>query len=458
MTSDTIFTTQIHHAEGFARFSTNQIERGLLLLAALFVGVTQFGFLLASGQRLLDGYPLVVWLLCAFGAHLMLCRVLPHRDPLIFPIVMLFCGWGLVLIERLAPPFAAKQTLWLIVSALVLWGVVSRPLHLRWLQRYRYVWLFGGLALLGATIVVGRNPAGFGPRLWLGLFDAYFQPSELLKVLLLVFLASYLAEQRDLLIDPARSAWRKVRVLVPLIVMWGISAVLLVLQRDLGTATLFYLVFLAVLYVATGDWRIVLAGLVIGVGGVLLGYRALVSLADLATSDNRALAELGRSALALVNVVRLRVGVWWNPWPNADDQAYQIVQSLLAFAAGGVFGQGVGQGSPTYIPVVHSDFAFAAVAEEWGLLGTLCVVLLAAIFAMRALRLAVQLESNPFRALLAAGIGITYSVQSLLIMGGTLKLIPLTGVTLPFLSYGGSSLLANFMMVGLLLVLSHRKA
>jgi len=160
----------------------------------------------------------------------------------------------------------------------------------------------------------------------------------------------------------------------------------------------------------------------------------------------------------LFDVVRLRVDTWINPWPEASDRAFQIVQSLLAFAAGGVFGRGVGLGAPTFIPVVHSDFVFAAIAEEWGLLGALGVVLCLAVLVLRALRAAISASRWPFHSLLAAGIGVSLGVQSLLIMAGVLKLAPLTGVTLPFVSYGGSSLLSSFIMIGLLLRITDAEA
>jgi cell division protein FtsW (lipid II flippase) len=406
------------------------LERLLLACAGGFVVVSHLAYTLAARQEITNLLHLAVWLACVVVGHLALNRRLPGRDPLVFPIVMLFCGWGLVLIDRLAPPFAIRQTVWLVVSVGAMVGVVSLPRSLRWLSRYRYLWLVGGLILLGTTIILGRNPAGFGPRLWLGVFDAYFQPSELLKLLLIVFLASYLAENRELLADERASTISRLRYLLPLLMMWGISLIVLVWQRDLGTATLFFIIFLGMLYIATGQ-----AGYVVG-GAILL-------------------LLAGGVAYFAFDVVKLRVDVWLNPWPEANDRAFQIVQSLLAFASGGVFGQGIGQGSPTYIPVVHSDFIFAAIGEEWGLLGTLCVVACIAVFSVRAFRLAARLESRPFRGLLAAGIGITLATQSLMIIGGTIKLIPLTGVTLPFLSYGGSSLLVNFIMVGLLLILSN---
>jgi cell division protein FtsW len=409
-----------------------QRERGLLGVAALFVGVTHLSYLLLREQEITHLWRFGVWLLCVGGGHWALNRTLPTRDPLLYPVMMLFSGWGLALIDRLAPPFAVRQTLWLVIAMIALIAVIQLPHHLRWLSRYRYLWLIGGLGLLITTILLGRNPAGdapYLPRLWLGVFDAYFQPSELLKIVLIIFLASYLADHRDLLIAQGDSLIGWARYFAPLLSMWGVSVVILVWQRDLGTAALYLMVFLGLVYLATGQARYAFGGL------ALLGIAGVV-------------------AYFAYGLVRLRVDVWWNPWPEADDRAFQIVQSLIAFAAGGVFGQGIGQGSPTYIPVVHSDFVFAAIGEEWGLIGTLSVIASAALLTTRSFRLAAREEGRPFQSLLAAGIGLTYATQSLLILGGTLKVIPLTGVTLPFLSYGGSSLVINFLMFGLLFIIS----
>ncbi len=407
-------------------------ERLLLVLAGLFVLIAQTSLILARGRTIADYWHVAVWVVCAVVGHVALQRRLPRRDPFLLPIVMLLSGWGLALIDRLAPAFADRQAVWLAVSLAALIAVVAAPGHLRWLSRYRYLWLFGGLLLLALTIVVGQNPSGGGPRLWLGIPDVYFQPSELLKVLLVAFLASYLADNRTLLdahtsIGPVRVP--SIRFLAPLLLMWGISVIVLVWQQDLGTATLFFVIFLAMLYLASGQLIYVVSGIVL-------------------------LAVVGVLGYTHFDVVRLRVDTWLNPWQEFNSRSFQITQSLLAFAAGGVFGQGIAQGSPTYVPVVHSDFVFAAVGEEWGLLGTLAVVGCMALLILRGLRLAARTDARPFRAFLAAGISITIAVQSLLIMGGVLKLIPLTGVTLPFLSYGGSSLLVSFIMTGLLIVLS----
>ncbi len=409
-------------------------ERLLLLIAGLFLLAIHTGLMLARGSNVLNYWHVAVWIGCAAAGHLVLSRRLPRRDPFLFPIVMLLSGWGLTLIDRLASPFATRQTIWLIVSVGAMLLIVMLPDHLRWLRRYRYLWLIGGLVLLVLTILIGRNPSGGGPRLWLGVFDLYFQPSELLKVLLVAFLASYLADNHPLLaklhtplVGPMRLP--ALRFLAPLLLMWGISVVILIWQRDLGAATLFFVVFLIMLYIASEQILYVVEGVVLLLIAGIIAYYAF-------------------------DVVKLRIDMWRYPWDRFDNEAFQIVQSLLAFSAGGVFGQGVAQGSPTYIPVVHSDFVFAAIGEEWGLIGTLAVTACIAALILRGLRLAVQVQARTFRLFLATGISVMFATQSLLIMGGVLKVIPLTGITLPFLSYGGSSLLVSFIMVGLLLVLS----
>jgi cell division protein FtsW (lipid II flippase) len=342
----------------------------------------------------------------------------------------------LILVERLAPNFADRQSLWLVVSTAAMLGAVFLPNVLRWLRMYRYLLLFGGLFLLVATIILGTNPSGQegAPELWLGFGTLYFQPSEALKIILVAFLASYLGEQYPALrAEGLETDQRRIslspRIFGPILLMWGLSVVILIWQRDLGTAILFFVVFLVLLYVASGYTPLLIIGSVLIVTAAIVAYR-------------------------LFDVVQLRVDIWLNPWPEADTRAFQIVQSLMAFAAGGVVGQGIGQGSPIYIPVVHSDFVFAALAEEWGLLGVIVAIACVAAFVMRGLRIAIIQRGRPFHSLFAIGLSLLLGVQSLLIMAGILKLIPLTGVTLPFFSYGGSSLLMSFVSVGLLLRLS----
>lgn len=376
-----------------------------------------------------------VWVVCAGLATHVVRRQLPGHDPFVLPVVYLLAGWGLALIWRLTPTFGLRQTLWLAVATAAMLGVVLLPGDLRWLRRFRYTWLLLGLLLTGLTLVVGVNPSGEGQQLWLGCCGLYLQPAEILKLLLVVFLASYLADRRELLFDtrpgrrlPGPPRPEALVYFLPMLVMWSFSALLLISQRDLGMSTLFFAVFVIMLYLASGRWEYVAAGALLLALAAWLGFY-------------------------LFDVVRLRVEAWWNPWADPTGRSFQIVQSLLALASGGVFGSGPGLGAPGLIPVAHSDFIFASLAEEWGLAGALAAVGLVAVLVLRGLRVAAS-ATEPFGQLLAGGLSAVLGVQAFLIMGGVVKLTPLTGLTLPFLSYGGSSLVANFILVGLLLRLS----
>ena len=413
------------------------IERLLLFIAGLFLFVNRLALTVVNNSSDVANWAqMLSWLVCAIVGHYWLKRYLPRHDPYIFPLTMFLTGWGIVIIERLAPVFADRQTVWLVVGTPILLSTACLPYALRWLRSYRYIILVIGLLLLVGTIFLGRNPSGLAgaPQLWLGFGSVYFQPSEALKIILVAFLASYLAEQYPALRAEELSNEQgriilSPRIFGPILLMWGICIVMLIWQRDLGTAILFFVVFLILLYVAGGSLLVLLSG------------AALVILAGIA-------------GYFLFSVVELRVDIWLNPWPEADGRAYQIVQSLMAFASGGIFGEGIGQGLPVFIPIVHSDFVFAAVGEEWGLLGVLALIICLAVLITRGLSIAVRQQTQPFRALLAVGLSMLFAVQGVMIMGGVLKLFPLTGVTLPFVSYGGSSLVIAFVMIGLLLRLS----
>lgn len=406
----------------------------LLLVTAVFVGSNAVALSLARTGTIAWSYlwATAVWLAIIGAAFGLLTHYQPRHDRYLLPIFALLTGWGGVLLQRLAPNFLARQTVWLFVGTAVLLAVAILPRSLRILRRYRYTLLITGLLLLLATFLLGVNPSGYGAALWLPLpfwGNVYFQPSELLKLLLVIFLASYFDERESLLrLDGHHGRWGPLPYLAPLLLMWGFCLLLLIWQRDLGAATLFFILFLALLYVAIGDWRYLVGGLSLLLIGSIFAYFAF-------------------------DVVALRVDAWWNPWPEFDNRAFQIVQSLYAVAAGGLFGQGVGQGFPVYIPVVHSDFAFAAIAEEWGFVGAFSVVMCYLLLAFRGMKIAAQ-SIRPFHRYLAIGITMLFTAQSLLIMGGVTKLLPLTGVTLPFLSYGGSSMLISCLMVSLLFYLS----
>jgi cell division protein FtsW (lipid II flippase) len=301
-----------------------------------------------------------------------------------------------------------------------------------WLARYKYTWAAAGSLLVLTTFVLGVDLNESGMRLWIGAGGVYFQPSELYKVILVIFLAAYLAERRELI---ALAGWRvgplrlpPLPYLLPLLVVWLLSLGLVVVQRDLGAALLFFGVFLALLYVATARLDYAAAGLgAFAVGGVI--------------------------AYQLFGHVRDRVAVWLDPFAEAQGRGYQIVQALYALAAGGVLGTGLGYGYPEYIPAVHTDFAIAAIGEELGLLGSLGVVALYLLLVYRGFRIALR-APDAYLQLLAVGLTTVLGLQALVILGGTTRLIPLTGVTLPFISYGGSSLLVNYAIVGLLLRIS----
>lgn len=418
---------------GFYR--SKSFRWALLALACGFVlaGYTTLALLRPGAPALWSGFCL--WLLAAVGGAFLLELKLPARDPYLYPAVMLLSGWGLLAIERLAPAFAERQAIWLVPAMASMLLAAIFPQALRWLRGYRYVLLTVALALLLATIAVGTNPSGFeaAPRLWLGLGGVYFQPAEAMKVILVAFFASYLAEQsatmRALLGKAPAGMNLSPRLLGPILLMWLLALLILLWQRDLGTAMLIFIVFMLLLYVASGDWRIIAAAVML----VLLAAFAAYFLFDL---------------------VQLRVDIWVDPWADADGRAYQIVQSLMAFAAGGIFGSGLGMGAPGYIPVAHSDFIFAAIAEEWGLLGIIALVSCYGLLAWRGFAIALQRAGSAFGQLLAVGLTLMLVAQALMIMAGVLKLLPLTGLTLPFISYGGSSLLVSFFMVGILLRLS----
>jgi cell division protein FtsW (lipid II flippase) len=310
-------------------------ERLLLLIAGFFVMLGFISLALLRPAGITHWLIFISWGICAVGGHVMLNRYLPTRDTLLFPIVMLLSGWGLVLIERLAPNFADRQTIWLClgVGAMLISAISPHLLH--WLRNYRYILLGLTAILLLATIAFGSNPSGdvFAPRLWLNLGPVYFQPSEAMKLIVTAFLASYLGEQTATFrtrnishLDEKRPhVGLSLRLMGPMMLMWGLSVVVLIQQRDLGTAMLFFVVFFLLLYIASGRLYILISGFILVTVAAIVAYH-------------------------LFAVVQLRIDIWLNPWAEADGRSYQIVQSLMAFGSGGIFGTGVGLGSPGYIP------------------------------------------------------------------------------------------------------------
>lgn len=362
------------------------------------------------------------WALFTYLAHRAASRFLPERDLYIFPAASLLGGWGLLTIWRLDESFGIKQTAWLGVSALFFIAALFLVNNLSFLKTYKYLFLSGGLFITALTLIFGTNPQGIGPRLWLGLGGVYLQPSEPLKVLLVVYLAAYLADRANIRLS-------SLPMLVPTLVVTGLALLLLLVQRDLGTASIFIFIYAIMIFIASGRRRILLV-----TGAVLLLVLSI--------------------GYFFIDVIRVRVIGWINPWDDPTGNSYQIIQSLLAVANGGLMGRGLGIGSPLLVPVAISDFIYAAIAEETGLVGTLGLIFLTWLILARGLRIALRAPDN-FRRYLAAGLVAYLGVQSLLIIGGNLRLFPLTGVTLPFVSYGGSSLVTSYIALYLLLAISN---
>ncbi len=372
-----------------------------------------------------------------------------RMDEILFPAAALLGGISLLLMIRLPQDLVEQaiggqtlglgplQLVWLSLSFVVLAALAILVRSDGWLRRYKYTWAAAGIALLLLVFLFGDVVGGARLELRIGPFSG--QPSELLKVILVVFLAGYLAENRALLTS-ATTRLGPLRLpplpyLLPMLAMWSIALAIVIVQSDLGAALLYFLVFLALLYVATRRLSYVILGLALFLAGSAVLYE-------------------------FVPRVQERVDIWIDPFAYAQTSGYQIIRALYAYARGGILGTGLGAGLPQVgdvpsIPAIHTDFIFAALAEEAGMLGALAVLAIYAVIAERGFRIAAT-AADDFRALLATGLTLVIVVQAAIIVGGNLRVVPLTGITLPFISYGGSSLLVNGAVVGLLLALSDR--
>ncbi len=408
----------------------NQRESRLLNAAAVFLFLYSIILTLSPAvrertwnvsYRFSHWIGFAIWIGCVFIAHRVSSRQLPERDPYFLPLASLLSGWGILTIWRLDSSFGLRQAMWLGVSSAAFAILLFAQKNLSFLRRYKYILLTSGLALTALTLLLGTNPTGFGPRLWLGCCGLYLQPSEPLKLLLVIYLAAYLSSRL-----PIRQ--RIFPLLVPTVFVTGLALLLLIVQRDLGTASIFISLYTVILYIATGKRRVLLAAVATLVLAGLVGY-------------------------FFIDIIHIRLDSWLNPWNDPTGHSYQIIQSLLAVADGGIFGRGPGLGSPGLVPVSHSDFIFSAISEETGLAGTSGLLAIFGLILVRGLIASLR-AADRFRRLLAAGLTAYLGIQSLLIIGGNLRILPLTGVTLPFVSYGGSSLLTSFIAIGLLIVIS----
>jgi cell division protein FtsW (lipid II flippase) len=370
--------------------------------------------------------------------HAVVRLYLSQADPYLLPLTAVLAATGLTEIYRIAPALALKQGEWLIIGAvLFVLTVVLVHDHHR-LDRYRYIIGAGGLGLLLVTIVAGTNVNG--ARLWIRFAGFSIQPSEFAKIAIIVFLAGYLNDNKELLSLPTGKvlgiAVPRAKYFGPLVAMWLVTLLMLVFMKDFGMSLLFLSVFVALVYMATSRIAYVVAGAVLFALGAGAAYQYVAH-------------------------VHERFAIWIDPGHTALTSGYQVLQSLFTIADGGLFGAGFGRGYllyPNKVPVVPdmpTDFIFSAVANELGLVGAVGLILCFVLFTWRGFEVA-TVAPDGFSKLLAAGLATAFGLQTFIIIGGVTRLIPLTGITLPFVSYGGSSITANLMLVALLLMVSHR--
>ena len=369
-------------------------------------------------------------------AHLVTRFQLPYADPYLLPLAVLLTGIGVTLIYRLDPNQALRQGAWVGLGLVLFVAGVLLMSDYRKLESVKYTLGLAGVVLLvlPALPVVGRTING--ATLWVDLGLFVFQPGEFAKVLIVLFLASYLRDRRDVLTGTRWYHIPPLRHLGPLLVVWGAAIVVLILTNDLGGGLLYFTVFLAMLYIATGRLLYVVGGLGLFVAGALAVYRVTPHVAD-------------------------RVSIWLDPWSDPNGTGYQLVQSIYAISSGGLFGSGLGRGAliapggSTYIPFLETDFIYSALVQELGLAGGAALVMVFVLFVYRGFRVAMQADDG-FSKLLVGGLTATFAIQAFLILGGVTGLIPLTGITLPFVSYGGSSVVANLLLLALVLSVSDR--
>lgn len=417
--------------------SRNQ-ELGLLVIAGLIIGGA---YTLAALGRTASvpadiGPFLAMMFLLFIAAHIALRKFAPKADGTLLPVAVLLNGIGYVFISRLDADKAAPQATWSAVGVLAFIITLVVVRQARDLQRYRYTLAFVGLLLLLSPLIPGIGANINGASNWLLIGPFSFQPSEVAKIALAIFFTAYVIEKRELLSTATHRVGRlllpDLRHFIPLLGAWLVAIAVVAFERDLGSALLLFCLLITLIYVATGRAIYLILGTGLVIAGCYLAY-----------------SSFGH--------VRDRVAIWLDPWATADTTGYQIVQSLFAMGSGGITGSGLGLGDPNKIPIVYADFIFAAIGEELGLLGCTAILAGFVLFVGIGLRIAMK-ATNPFEKLLAAGLTAIIGLQSFIIIGGVIRVIPLTGLTLPWVSYGGSSLVTNYVLLAILLRISNSQA
>jgi cell division protein FtsW (lipid II flippase) len=376
----------------------------------------------------------VSFVVIAFVLHLFLAARGVRGDQVLLPVAAALTALGLIMVERLASNLLLQQLSWTLIAAGAFAATILIPRDLTALSRFKWTWAILGVLLLVSPLLplIGREVNG--ARIWIGVGTVSFEPWEAVKILLVIFFAAYLEEFREVLSQTQRRFGPipvpPLPYFGPIVAMWAIAMLVMVFEKDLGATLLFLGIFLAMLYLATGEAFYTLIGILLLLVGGYVAYHAF-------------------------GHVAARVDVWLNPFAEEVrfDPGFQLVQGLFALANGGLFGAGLGNGMPDRIPVVWSDFVFDAFAEEVGFAGALALLAFYLLFVYRGMLIALR-APTPFLQLLAAGLSFIIALQTLVIVGGNARLIPLTGITLPFVAYGGSSLVTNWMLVALLIRVS----
>ena len=422
-------------------------ELGGLVLAALVAGIALASVTIARDARLSGDA--VLWAALFLGlylvAHVVARRTVPDADGALLPLTAVLTAFGVALNYRLDPDDGGRQALWVAIGVGVLCATLLWLRHdYRVLESYRYLFGVAAVALLLLPRVPGLGEEVNGARLWVDLGVIQFQPGELAKICLIVFLAGYLREKRESI------AQGRLKDVGPLLALWGAAMLVIVATNDLGSALLNFGIFLAMLYLATGRALFVAIGLALFVGGATVLYNAIGHVQD-------------------------RVTIWLHPWTDErvycaasgtlelrqDCASYQLVKSLYSIANGGFAGTGLGNGTfestdgTPLIPFLRTDFIYSAIAQELGLVGAAALLLCFMLFVVRGMRIALRAQDG-FSKLLAAGLTFGFALQTFIIVGGVLRVVPLTGITLPFVSYGGTSIVANFVLLAGLLLVSQR--
>jgi peptidoglycan glycosyltransferase len=413
-------------------------ELGLIVLVVMIIGAS---YALASiGQDAVIPPNVLAFLGVVLGlllvAHIVCRRVAPDADSTLLPLAGLLNGLGFVFIARINEKLAWQQATWTAVGIGMFCLTLIVIRRARSLDGYRWTFALAGIALLMLPLAPGiGTDFNQGARIWVKVGSLSFQPGEAAKICLAIFFASYLVEKRELLALGRRVGPVTVpdlKHLGPVLLAWGASLVVMISQKDLGSSLLFFALFIVMLWVATERFVYVVTGSALFAVGAYLSWRAF-------------------------DHVQTRVTIWLDPWSDAQDKGFQIVQAAFAMAAGGVGGTGLGLSGRINIPLAESDFIFAVLASELGLVGATVVLITFLLIIGAGLRIAVRAD-NAFDKLLAVGLTTLIGLQSFIIIAGVTRLLPLTGITLPFVSYGGSSLISNYVLIALLMRISDDNA